>query len=219
VEKDFYSEAKPPAPGATQFVQWQGITLQVPQGVYGPREDSFLLASAVKKFARGRVLDIGTGSGIAGIAAAKHKGVKEVVCADISEKALGAARANAKMNGVAKKIKFTKSDLFSTVRGKFDTIAFNPPYLPTEPGEKRFADSHTWDGGKTGRRIIDRFLAQFPAHLAPGGTLLFLSSSLSGDGKTLRALKRMGFAAKTVSSESFFFEKISVVKAEKPKNR
>ena len=216
MKKNFYSEAKPPAPAT---IEWQGIALRVPQGVYGPREDSFLLAGAVKKFARGRVLDMGTGSGIVGIAAAKRKGVKEVVCADISETALRAARANAKTNGVAKKIKITKSDLFSAVRGRFDTIAFNPPYLPTEPGEKRFADSHTWDGGKTGRRIIDKFLAQFSARLAPGGTLLLLSSSLSGDGKTLKALKQKGFAAKTVSSESFFFEKISVVKAEKPKNR
>ena len=216
MKKNFYSEAKPPVPDT---VKWHGIALGVPEGVYGPREDSFLLAEAVKKFAKGRVLDMGTGSGIVGIAAAKKKGAGEVVCADVSEAALRAARANAKKNGVAKKIKFKKSDLFSAVRGRFDTIVFNPPYLPTEPDEKKFSDSHTWDGGKTGRRIIDRFLAQFPAHLAPGGTLLFLSSSLSGDDKTLRALKRMGFAAETVSSESFFFEKISVVKAEKPKNK
>lgn len=215
--RKFHAEAKPPAPGAIQRIQWHNITLDVPQGVYGPREDSFLLAGAVKKFARGRVLDMGTGSGISGIAAAKREGVKEVVCADISEAALRAARANAKTNGAAKKIKFTKSDLFSSFGPgeKFDTIAFNPPYLPTEPGEKKFSDSHAWDGGKTGRKIIDKFLAQFPAHLAPGGTLLLLSSSLSGDEKTLRTLKQMGFAAETVSSESFFFEKISVVKAQK----
>ena len=94
---------------------------------YEPREDSELLAKYVKKFAFGNVLDMGTGSGIQAITAAKKKSVKSVVAADIQEEVI----ENNKNNIKNKKIKFIVSDLFSNIKNKkFDTIIFNPPYLP-----------------------------------------------------------------------------------------
>ncbi|MCX6767998.1 MAG: methyltransferase [Candidatus Micrarchaeota archaeon] len=195
--------------------EWRGMRFSFTEAVYAPREDSFLLAEAVEKFAAGRVLDMGTGCGIQGITAARKKEVNAVVSADAGKEALEAARANAGKNGAGGKITFVQTDLFSAVKGKFDTIAFNPPYLPVSPGEKRFADSAAWDGGKTGRKVIDRFLDEFDRHLAPRGKLLFLSSSLSDEGKTLKKLAQKGFSAETAGEKRFFFEKITVIKAEK----
>jgi len=77
------------------------------------------------------VLDMGTGSGILAIEAAKKASV--VFAADISEEAIKIARKNAELNGV-ENIKFIQSDLFSSLPHiKFDVILFNPPYLDLKP--------------------------------------------------------------------------------------
>lgn len=46
---------------------------------YEPREDSKLLERYVRKYAKGSVLDIGTGSGIQAISAAKSRKVKKLL--------------------------------------------------------------------------------------------------------------------------------------------
>lgn len=71
-----------------------------------------------------RVLDVGTGSGILAIAAARL-GAAEVVATDIDDAALEAAQENAKRNGVAERIRFVKSDLLRKVTGKFDLVLSN----------------------------------------------------------------------------------------------
>lgn len=71
-----------------------------------------------------RVLDVGTGSGILAIAAARL-GAAEVVATDIDDAALEAAQENAKRNGVAERIHFVKSDLLRKVTGKFDLVLSN----------------------------------------------------------------------------------------------
>ena len=63
-------------------------------GVYEPREDSYMLAKAVEEYAFGKVLDLGTGSGIQGITAALSK--CEVTFADIDNAALECAKHNAR---------------------------------------------------------------------------------------------------------------------------
>ncbi len=71
-----------------------------------------------------RVLDVGTGSGILAIAAAKL-GAAEVIATDIDDAALEAAKENAERNGVLAKIKFVKSDLLRQVHGQFDLVLSN----------------------------------------------------------------------------------------------
>ena len=97
-------------------------------GIYKPREDSELLAKYVKKYAFGNILDMGTGSGIQALTAAKNKKVRSVLAADIQEEVIDYNKENIKN----KKIKFIVSDLFSNIKGKFETIIFNPPYLPED---------------------------------------------------------------------------------------
>ena len=92
-------------------------------------EDSALLAAAVEKHAYGNVLDMGTGSGIQAITAAKRKEVKSVVAVDVNGEALNFAAAAAEKEKGAGKITFAKSNLFGNIKGMFDTIIFNQPYL------------------------------------------------------------------------------------------
>lgn len=70
------------------------------------------------------VLDVGTGSGILAIAAAKL-GAGEIVATDIDDAALEAARENAQRNGVAERIRLVKSDLVRQVNGVFDLVLSN----------------------------------------------------------------------------------------------
>src|SRR3989344_4864863 len=115
--------------------------------IYEPREDSFLLAKYVEKYAKGKILDIGTGSGIQAAAARKHS--DDVTAVDIDEEAVEFAKS--------KGINAFKSDLFENVEGKYDLIIFNPPYLPEEENED-YEISRQVSGGKTGNEIFERFM-------------------------------------------------------------
>ncbi|MEM3827422.1 MAG: methyltransferase [Candidatus Micrarchaeaceae archaeon] len=179
----------------------EGIRIDACDGVYYPREDSYLLAEAVEKYAFGNVLDMGTGTGIQGITAAKL-GCK-VVFADLQEKALECARHNAAINGVSGE--FVRSNLFSAIGSKFDTIIFNPPYLPSEEVEDSAADP-SLDGGKDGRVFIDAFLASFRGFLNPGGLALLVESSLNGYEKDI-----VQEDAELVGKAHYSFEDIAVL--------
>ncbi|MBI5229292.1 methyltransferase [Candidatus Micrarchaeota archaeon] len=197
-------------------IEFDGIRLNISKKVYEPHEDSFLLAKAVSKYAGGKVLDVGCGSGIQSIVAARKRAVWNVVGVDVSEKALDVSEENAELNGVGENCYFIQSNLFSGI-GKnegFDTIVFNPPYLPTDPDEVN-EEGVAWDGGSNGRKVIERFLNELEGFLKPRGILLTIGSSLSNNGKTIRTLKKKGFRVEIVGEEKFFFEKLTVVKAQK----
>lgn len=204
--------------------EFQDISIKTHAKVYEPREDSFLLAEAVAKNSAGDFLEMGTGTGLTAIAAAKNSAVNSVTAADINPYALALAKENAANNGVSKeRIKFIKSNLFSSLgSSKFDCIAFNPPYLPAEEDSTEKFLRNSWEGGKNGRLVLDRFLAGVGRYLKPKGVLLLLNSSLSsseevedGNKETLDRLHKLGFATQVVAKQDFFFEHLIVIKATK----
>lgn len=158
--------------------------------VYEPREDSFLLAKYVRKYAKGRVLDIGTGSGVQAETALEK--TKNVLAVDIDKEAVKEVRK--------KGIKAKVSDLFSNVNGKFDLIIFNPPYLPNEEKFKDIA----LDKGK----VIEKFFSQAKKYLKKDGKILIVVSSLTGDIEKI--MKENGFKFKCLEEQKFFFEKLLV---------
>ncbi len=165
-------------------------------GVYHPREDSYLLCDVVGVRARGGVLDLGTGSGIQGITAALRGCT--VTFSDIDPEAVDAARRNAGLNGVGGS--FLVSDMFSAIVGKFDTIIFNPPYLPSRGVKER-----ALDGGRGGRRLIDAFIKGYKRFLKPGGLALLVESSFSGYEKEVEA------GATVAAKAHYFFEDLVVL--------
>ncbi len=185
---------------------YQDLRLMVPESVYIPAEDSFMLADAA--YPAGKVLEIGCGCGIVSIAWAKNN---EVLGVDINPEAVCSARENAQYNKV--KASFIESDLFSGVKRKFDVILFNPPYLPTEKSEVlQGALNLAFDGGNDGRIVIDRFLEQFQEFLKPGGVLFLVQSSLNGFEETVSKLENLGFRVEIAASSAFFFEKLFLLK-------
>lgn len=173
--------------------------------VYKPAEDSYLLQHHVERMVRGLVLDMGTGSGIQAITAARNPEVIQVVAVDVNSQALEEAKEKASLAGVADKIEFRLSDLFQTVTEKFDYILFNPPYLPTEPKEPKDEAVRAWDGGPTGAEMIKRFLKEAGDHLKPEGKILLVLSTLTG----IASEEIAGdYEAEVLEEEALFFERL-----------
>ncbi|MFN7991461.1 MAG: HemK2/MTQ2 family protein methyltransferase [Candidatus Micrarchaeia archaeon] len=195
---------------------YRGITLIVPDSVYPPSEDSFMLSAGAGRL-RGEILEVGCGSGIASLSCAKAHRSNRVLGVDINPDAVRCARSNAGSNGI-RNASFAVSDLFSRVPAKrFDAIMFNPPYLPTADEERLSGPiNHAYDGGSDGRQVLDRFLALFDRYMRPGGSLLLIQSSLNDRKRTLAGLRSLGYRTRTLSTEKFFFERLYLLKAVKP---
>ena len=80
--------------------------------IYEPREDSFLLQSLIKEYAFGRVLGMGTGSGIQALKAAESKQVVEVLAVDINPEAIN------QLNQILKeqKIRKIQEDVLKSIK-------------------------------------------------------------------------------------------------------
>ena len=174
--------------------------------IYPPNEDSYLLEKIIKKYSKNKkVLDIGSGSGIQ-IMAAINSGAKSVLATDINQEVVK------KLN--QRKIKAIKSNLFSKVKGYFDLIIFNPPYLPRDKREDKESSLST-TGGKNGDEIILKFLNNLTDYLAPDGLALIIVSSLTPKQKILKLLKKKKLNKKAISEEKLFMETLEVWKITK----
>ena len=112
-----------------------------------------MLQKVVRSYAEGRVLDLGTGSGIQALTALKVSAVREVVAIDSSEEAVTALQQKIKAEKL-RKITVLKSDMFSNLKGQFNVIIVNPPYLPQDKGVK---DQAIYGGKK-----LDGVMLTFP---------------------------------------------------------
>ena len=167
--------------------------------IYEPAEDSFLLQKYVEKYAFGKVLDIGSGSGIHAEAALKK--TKNILAVDINKEAVKLLKG--------KGINSKYSDLFSNVKGKFDLIIFNPPYLPEEEKEDLETKLVT-TGGKYGYEILERFFKNAKKFLNKNGKILIVFSSLTNKKKVDSLVKKYGFKIKLLEEKGLFFERLYV---------
>lgn len=188
------------------------IRIDVLPGVYPPSEDSYLLADVVGSMdLRGKsFLEVGCGSGIVAITAAVMGA--DVTAVDVNPAAVRCTLHNAERNGV--RVKAFVSDLFENVRGRYDVIAFNPPYLPGSPGDPDYDPA--WSGGENGREVTERFLGGVGEHLRPCGAILLVQSSLSGAEETVESLERSGYLVEIAARSRFFMETLYVLRAVKP---
>ena len=178
--------------------------------VYEPAEDSVLLANSLDIGAGERVLEIGVGSGYVSLVASQT--AASIVGIDINPHAARLAKANARLNGVAN-VEFIAGDLFSPIRGRFNLILVNPPYLPEKGGVERDPIELAWDGGEDGMRLTERFINEVQDYLEPNGRVLMIQSSLSGYEETVRSLSGRGFQVKTLAEQKLFFETIYLIEA------
>ena len=167
-------------------VEFLDVTLRVDRRALIPRVETEELvelilrdcrADAARAGPRWRVLDLGTGSGAIAIALLKRWPGARAVAVDLSRDALELARENARQNGVDERIRWVRTDWLAGLRGRFDLIVSNPPYIPSEeyahlPREVRVYEPRlALDGGPRGLRELARIAEEAPKHLAPGGRL------------------------------------------------
>jgi release factor glutamine methyltransferase len=175
----------------------------VPKGIYSPSDDTFLMLDALAKvpIEGKKVLDVGTGSGILGLFCAARGA--QVTATDVDELCLQTVQRTAGALGLS--IRAILSDLFSNVRGQFDVIIFNPPYLPSSTVEDR-----TVDGGPDGAALSKLFLKSLAGHLERDGTALLLVSSLNDSASVISAAMPE-FQYDVAARRSLFFEELRVL--------
>ncbi|MFJ8787671.1 HemK2/MTQ2 family protein methyltransferase [Streptomyces sp. NPDC102462] len=180
----------------------------VPRGVYAPQADTGLLRRAMcrERIASGAdVLDLGTGSGVLAVEAARLGG--RVTAVDISLRAVATARFNALLNGQSVRVRH--GDLASAVPGRrFDLVVANPPYVPAPGGLPRRGPARAWDAGSDGRALIDRVCDAAPAILRSAGALLLVHSHLCGIEDTLERLEAAGLRAAVVDRARLPFGRV-----------
>lgn len=182
--------------GDTEFY---GYKIKVDERVLIPRPETELLTEQVLRTAEqgNKVLDLCTGSGCIAIALAKKGAEKELIvtASDISADALALAQENAKRNGAD--IKFIESDLLDGVRGKFNIIVCNPPYIKSGdiPGlqkEVQFEPKGALDGGEDGLDFYRRLAKEAPRHLVKGGTL-FMECGMGQAQEIVKLFKKFDY--------------------------
>ncbi len=140
------------------------------------------------------IADVGTGSGIIGICAAKYAPQASITAIDISPAALEVARGNARDLGVAERIEFIEGDLLTSLPAdrRFHFIASNPPYVSDSEYQaldrdvKNFEPQMALVAGPQGTSVIERLVPQAACHLQVGGSLLLEISPMLED--TVRGL-------------------------------
>jgi release factor glutamine methyltransferase len=125
------------------------------------------------------IADVGTGSGILAVTAAKKLPAARVTAIDISPAALEIAAVNAAAHGVSERVALVESDLFAKVdpKRKFDFIVSNPPYITTAEMAELARDVADYEphgaleAGPRGTEVIERLLPQAAERLVSGGRL------------------------------------------------
>ncbi|MFB3884023.1 MAG: 50S ribosomal protein L11 methyltransferase [Thermodesulfobacteriota bacterium] len=184
------------------------VTLEVPEGVHVPPPSSIDLAKLLDVRSGEAVLDLGCGSGLLSIAAAKL-GAEHVVAVDIDPRALTATIDNAQRNGVRERVQVLAGSWFEALRERdssqdtlrqFDVIIATPPQTPgTRPFGPRY-------GGIDGTKHLFAILDQAPNFIEPKqGRLWILAISLANPtGLWQRLEERFSMVSLMRETQRFF---------------
>jgi release factor glutamine methyltransferase len=175
-----------------------------------PRTGAFLATHLDEQQvpAHAEVLDMGTGSGVCAVFAARY--ARRVVAVDINAAAVRCAGINARLNQLEHRIEVRHGDLFAPVSGeRFDLVVFNPPFVRAAPHNDR---DRAWRSPD----IAERFAAELSEHLKPGGCALIVLSTFGDAGIFLEQLRQRGFAITVVAERRFVNERLAIFRLELP---
>ena len=178
--------SRKPAAYLTHEAWLQGVPFYVDERVIVPR--SFIAELLVEggidywlKETTHRVLDLCTGNGSLAVLAAMTYPDVTVDASDISADALAVARINVEKHGLQKRISLLASDGLSGVRGPYDLILCNPPYVnahsmaalpPEYHAEPALALDGNTRGGSDGMDFIRQLLREAPQHMSEHAVLV-----------------------------------------------
>jgi len=164
---------------------WQDfrdIRLKVDKRVLVPRPETEELAGLAGEFLKKRTgplsaLDYGAGSGAIGLWLASEFKTLLLTAAELSARAIACARENAEALGLSARVRFVRTGTLAPLRGPYDVIVSNPPYIPTSviPGlapEVLSEPKVALDGGADGLDVAGMLLRLAPRRLKKGGALI-----------------------------------------------
>jgi methylase of polypeptide subunit release factors len=173
-----------------------------------PRTGEFLASQIDSRLVQcdWEVLDMGTGSGVCAMFAAKH--ARRVVAVDINYAAVRCAGINALLNQLEHKIDVRHGDLFAPVsEERFDLVLFNPPFVLGTPQNDR---DRAWRSND----VAERFAAGLAAHLKPAGFALVLLSTF-GDGHVfLEEFRKQNLMISVLAERRFVNERLTIFRLE-----
>lgn len=187
---------------------YRGALFKIADGVQAPKAGSLFFCRHLAFQPGERVLELGTGAGLAAILAAKA-GCR-VVATDVMPEAVECARENALLNGVGDKVEVRLGDCYEPVGGlTFDLICTNPPQMPTPPGRDREDPGAAADnGGVDGWEILDQVIQEAPRHLVPGGRLVFTIFAFLGQKTATAKVEAAGLVPRIIGREIQAFPRI-----------
>lgn len=161
--------------GDDVFVHSAFPTEDVDAVFFGPDTYRFLAFLEREAGRASRVVDIGTGSGVAGIVRSRDAEWASLV--DVNPRALAYARVNARLAGAAN-LAFVTSDVLANVHGEIDLVVANPPFM-RDPLGRSYRDG----GGGHGENLSVRIVRESLERLSNGGKLLLYSGACIVDGR------------------------------------
>ena len=184
-----------------------GVPILVIPSVFNPKRlrtgeyfASQLQAGVIGRHAE--VLDMGTGSGVCALFAARH--ASRVVAIDINAAAARCARINSLLNHLDSRIEVRHGDLFEPAAGeRFDLILFNPPFVIGEPRNDR---ERAW----LSTDVAQRFADGLHRHLKPGGAALLLLSTYGDAAAFLRPLLERRYRIASVGERRYLGERLTL---------
>ena len=162
------------------YQEFMGLTFMVTPDVLIPRQDTETLVEyaqmLLRNKAESKVLDMCTGSGCIILSLMKRNKEIAGTAVDISHAALDVAAKNAKQLDVH--VDFVQSNLFENVKGAYDVIVSNPPYIKEaeimqlEKEVQNFDPFIALSGGKDGLDFYQVIVAESRKYLVQGGSLV-----------------------------------------------
>lgn len=197
-------------------MDYKGLSIETEDSIYEPAEDSFLAAELIEEQLGATeesdldIIDIGTGTGILGMVAARSTKVAAVTFADINKGAIVLAKRNVSSNEkfFNAGCHFIVSDLFIKVKGKFDLIIFNAPYLRRNEDEDNSIDLVS---GEKGIELTLKFIDYALLHMKPNARIILVASSLSEFEALQDYIKENGLKVLERKKLHIFFEDILVL--------
>jgi release factor glutamine methyltransferase len=183
-----------------------GLTFFVNEHVLIPRQDTEILVEEVLKSLapNAHVLDMCTGSGCILVSIMKYASEASGTGVDISEEALIVAQRNAEQHQV--NARFLQSNLFANVKGIYDVIVSNPPYIRTsvieelEEEVKLHDPFIALDGKEDGLYFYRKIVDECREFLKPGGSLYFEIGHDQGQ-EVKELMEQQGFDCVTVKKD------------------
>ena len=198
VTKKFIKDIMERAPRKVEFL---GYTIKINTKVF-PVDSPFsfsskMTAKRINPKKGDVVLDVGTGTGVQAIIAAK-RGAKQVLAIDIDENSLNCAKENVELHHLEDVIEIRKSDLFENIKDdeKFDLIISQLPFADSdcETKVKHFLFDPDF-------KLHEKLLKDAKEHLKENGRILIPSGEIANEEKLLKLIEKYNYKIVSVEEE------------------